>query len=154
MFRELFVIFHIIQIIKQMQYFVLMQIYEHIRTGQNMTCSTTSRKRRRQSSQGGDNLYMAGHSEMEGSRCNVIMKKHAPMQFEINITTDSFHLYFVMTINFLQMDREWMYVGNRVSQRFIEGLVTFLETATEYNKPENMSDVHYISCPCIDCCNE
>jgi hypothetical protein len=40
-----------------------------------MTRSTTSRKRRRQSSQGGDNLDMVGHSEMEGSRCNVIMKK-------------------------------------------------------------------------------
>jgi hypothetical protein len=34
-----------------------------------------------------------------------------------------------------------MYIGNRVSQRFIEGLQTFLETATEYKKPENMSDV-------------
>jgi hypothetical protein len=31
-----------------------------------------------------------------------------------------------MTINiFLQMDQEWKYVGNRVSQRFIEGLETF-----------------------------
>jgi hypothetical protein len=30
MFRELFLIFQIIQILKQMQYFVLMQIYEHI----------------------------------------------------------------------------------------------------------------------------
>jgi hypothetical protein len=39
-----------------------------------MTRSTTSQKRRRQSSQGNDNLDMAGHSEMEGSRCNVIMK--------------------------------------------------------------------------------
>jgi hypothetical protein len=58
-----------------MQYFVLMQIYEDIPSGKNMTRSTTSQKRRRQSSQGGDNLDMAGHSEMEGSRCNVIMKK-------------------------------------------------------------------------------
>jgi hypothetical protein len=33
MFRELFVIFQIIQILKQMQYFVLMQIYEHILSG-------------------------------------------------------------------------------------------------------------------------
>jgi hypothetical protein len=41
-----------------------------------MTRSTTSQKRRQQSSQGGDNLDMAGHSEMEGSRFNVIMKKH------------------------------------------------------------------------------
>jgi hypothetical protein len=41
-----------------------------------MTRSTTSRKRMQQSSQGGDNLDMAGYSEMEGSRCNVIMKKH------------------------------------------------------------------------------
>jgi hypothetical protein len=48
-----------------------------------MTRSITSRKRRRQSSQGGDNLDMAGHSEIEGSRCNVIMKKHAYVQFEI-----------------------------------------------------------------------
>jgi hypothetical protein len=39
-----------------------------------MTHSTTSGKRRRQSSQGGDNLDMAGDSEMEGSRCNVIIK--------------------------------------------------------------------------------
>jgi hypothetical protein len=33
MFRELFVIFQIIQIVKQMQYFVLMQIYEEILLG-------------------------------------------------------------------------------------------------------------------------
>jgi hypothetical protein len=45
------------------------------------------------------------------------------------------------------MDREWMHVSNRVSQRFIKGLETFLETAVEYKKPENMSDVHYICCP-------
>jgi hypothetical protein len=50
MFRELFVIFQIIQIVKQMQYFVLMQIYEDILSGQNMTHSTTSRNRRQQSS--------------------------------------------------------------------------------------------------------
>ncbi len=48
-----------------------------------MTRSTTSRKRRWQSSKGGDNLDMEGHSEMEGSRCNIIMKKHASVQFEI-----------------------------------------------------------------------
>jgi hypothetical protein len=41
-----------------------------------------------------------------------------------------------------------------VSQRFIEGLETFLETAAEYKKPKNISDVHYICCPCFDCCNE
>jgi hypothetical protein len=29
-----------------------------------------------------------------------------------------------------------MYVGNRASQRFIEGLETFLETAAEYKKLE------------------
>jgi hypothetical protein len=40
-----------------------------------MTRSTTSQKRRWQSSQGGDNLDMSDHSEMEGSRGNVIMKK-------------------------------------------------------------------------------
>jgi hypothetical protein len=40
-----------------------------------------------------------------------------------------------------------------VSQYFIEGLETFLETAVEYKKPENMSDVHYIYCPCVDCSN-
>jgi hypothetical protein len=51
------------------------------------------------------------------------------------------------------MDREWMYIGIRVSQYFIEGLETFLETAVEYKKPENMSDVHYIYCPCVDCSN-
>jgi hypothetical protein len=39
------------------------------------------------------------------------------------------------------MDQEWMYIGNRVSQCFIEGMETFLETAAEYKKPENMSDV-------------
>jgi hypothetical protein len=33
MFRELFIIFQIIQIVKQRQYFVLMQIYEEILTG-------------------------------------------------------------------------------------------------------------------------
>jgi hypothetical protein len=42
---------------------------------------------------------MAGHSEMEGSRCNVIMKKNMHLG-NLNITIDSFHLYFVMTINF------------------------------------------------------
>jgi hypothetical protein len=47
-----------------------------------------------------------------------------------------------------------MYIGNRVSQCFIEGLETFLETVVEYKKPKNMSDVHYICCPCIDCCNQ
>jgi hypothetical protein len=31
---------------------------------------------------------------------------------------------------------------------------SFLETVAEYKKPENMSDVHYICCPCVDCCNE
>jgi hypothetical protein len=41
-----------------------------------------------------------------------------------------------------------------VSQHFIEGLETFLETATELKKLENMSDVHYICCPYVDCCNE
>jgi hypothetical protein len=55
---------------------------------------------------------------------------------------------------FLQMDREWMYVGNRVSQCVIERLQSFLETTAEYKKPKDMSDVHYICCPCVDCCNE
>jgi hypothetical protein len=64
-----------------------------------MTRSTTSRKRRRQSSQGGDNLDMVGHSKLDGSRCNVIMKKHAFVQFEM-LSTASFQLYFVMTINY------------------------------------------------------
>jgi hypothetical protein len=41
-----------------------------------------------------------------------------------------------------------------VSQHFIEGLKTFLETVAEYKKQKNMSDVHYICCPCVDCCNE
>jgi hypothetical protein len=118
-----------------------------------MTRSTTSRKRRWQSSQGDVNLDMVGHLEMEGSRCDVIMKK-ACIYVIWNITTDSFHLYFVMPIHFLQTDWELMYVGNRVRQRFIEGLETFLETVVEYKKPENMSDVHYICCTCVDCCNE
>jgi hypothetical protein len=52
------------------------------------------------------------------------------------------------------MDREWMYVGNRVSQCVIERLQSFLETAAEYKKPKDMSDVHYICWPCVDCCNE
>jgi hypothetical protein len=47
-----------------------------------------------------------------------------------------------------------MYTGNRVSQRFIKGLETFLEIGVEYKKPENMSVVHYIYCPCVDYCNE
>jgi hypothetical protein len=47
-----------------------------------------------------------------------------------------------------------MYVGNRVSQCFIKELKPFLETGTEYKKPENMFDVHYLCCPCVDCCNE
>jgi hypothetical protein len=54
-----------------------------------MTRSTTSQKKRRQPSQGGDNLDMAGHSEMEGLRCNVIIKKHASVQFEILQPTHS-----------------------------------------------------------------
>jgi hypothetical protein len=41
-----------------------------------------------------------------------------------------------------------------VSQHFIEGLETFLETAAEYKKPKNISDAHYICCPCVDCCNK
>jgi hypothetical protein len=99
---------------------------------------------------GGDNLDMEGHSKMEGSRCNVIiMKKHASVQFEI-LSTTSFHLYFVMAFNFLQMDQEWMYISNWVSQRFIERLETFLETVVDYKKPKNMSGVHYICCPCVD----
>jgi hypothetical protein len=36
----------------------------------------------------------------------------------------------------------------------MEGLETFLETAAEYKKLKIMSDVHYICCSCIDCCNE
>jgi hypothetical protein len=64
-----------------------------------MTRSSTSQKRRRQSSQGSDNLDMVGYLEMEGSRCNLIMKKHAFVQFEI-LSTTSFHLYFMMIINF------------------------------------------------------
>jgi hypothetical protein len=56
-----------------------------------MTRSTTSRKKRRQSSQGCDNLNMVGHLEMEGSRCNVIMKKHASVQFEILQPTHSIY---------------------------------------------------------------
>jgi hypothetical protein len=47
-----------------------------------------------------------------------------------------------------------MYVSNLVSQCFIEGLEIFLKTAAKYNKPENMSDVHYICFPCVDCCNK
>jgi hypothetical protein len=75
MLRELFVIFQIMQIVKQMQYFVLMQIMKKYFQGKTLTRSTTSRKKRQKSSHGGDNLNMVGHSEIEGSRCNVIMKK-------------------------------------------------------------------------------
>jgi hypothetical protein len=56
-----------------------------------MTRSTTSRKRRCQSSQDGDNVDMAGHSEMEGSRCIVITKKYASVQFEILPPTHSIY---------------------------------------------------------------
>jgi hypothetical protein len=56
-----------------------------------MARSTTNGKKRRQSSQGGNNLDMAGHSEMEGSRCNVIIKKHAYVQFEILQLTHSIY---------------------------------------------------------------
>jgi hypothetical protein len=55
-----------------------------------MTRSTTSQKKRQQSSQG-TNLDMVSHSEMEGSRCNVIMKKHASVQFEILPLTHSIY---------------------------------------------------------------
>jgi hypothetical protein len=41
-----------------------------------------------------------------------------------------------------------------VSQHFIEGLETFLETAAKYKKSEDISDVHYICYPCVDCSNE
>jgi hypothetical protein len=47
-----------------------------------------------------------------------------------------------------------MYVGSRVSQRSFDGLEIFLETTAKYKKPKDMSVVHYICCPCIDCCNE
>jgi hypothetical protein len=47
-----------------------------------------------------------------------------------------------------------MYISNRVSQCFIKGLETFLEIAAEYKKPENISDVLYICCPCVDCRDE
>jgi hypothetical protein len=60
----------------------------------------------------------------------------------------------MMMISFFQMDQEWMYIGNRVSQYFMEGLKTFLETAVEYKKPKNVSNIHYICCPCVDCCNK
>jgi hypothetical protein len=58
-----------------------------------MTPSITRRKRRQQSSQGGDNLDTAGHSEMEGSRCNVIMKKHVYVQFKILPPTHSIYTW-------------------------------------------------------------
>jgi hypothetical protein len=34
------------------------------------------------------------------------------------------------------MDQEWMYIGNRVRQCFIEGLETFLVTGAEYITPK------------------
>jgi hypothetical protein len=37
---------------------------------------------------------------------------------------------------------------------FYRGTGIFLETAAKYKKTEDMSDVHYICCPCVDCCNE
>jgi hypothetical protein len=37
---------------------------------------------------------------------------------------------------------------------FYRGTQNFLETTAEYKKLENMSDVHYICCSCVDCCNE
>jgi hypothetical protein len=52
------------------------------------------------------------------------------------------------------MDREWMYVRNRVSQRFFEELETFLEAAVKYMKPKDIYFGHYICCSYVDCCNE
>jgi hypothetical protein len=115
-----------------------------------MTCSTTSRKRRRQSWQDGDNLDMMGHSKIEGLRWNVIMKKHASVQFEILLTT-SFHLYFVMTINYFgrwiengcTSVIEWANVLSRDWKHFWRLLQNTISQKT-------MSDVHYICFPCID----
>jgi hypothetical protein len=70
-----------------------------------MTRSTTNQKRRWQSSQGGDNLDMAGHSEMEGSSCNVIMKKHAFVQFEILPLTHSIYTLWWQLIFFVDGSR-------------------------------------------------
>jgi hypothetical protein len=50
MFRELFVIFQIIQIVKQMQYFLLMQIYEEYFQGKTWLVQLLVERR-------GDNLH-------------------------------------------------------------------------------------------------
>jgi hypothetical protein len=47
-----------------------------------------------------------------------------------------------------------MYVANGVSQRFFDGLETFLEATVKYNNPEDMFVGHYICCSCVDCYNE
>ena len=47
-----------------------------------------------------------------------------------------------------------MYAGGRLSQRCFDGLEIFLEVAAKYKKPKDMSVIHYICCPCLDCCNE
>jgi hypothetical protein len=59
-------------------------------------------------------------------QCNY--EKNMHLQFEILQPTHSIYTLW-RQLFFFKMDREWMYVGNRVSQHFIEGLETFLETA-------------------------
>jgi hypothetical protein len=119
-----------------------------------MTRSTTCRKKRWRSSQGGDNLDMVGHSGMEGSRCNVIMKKNASAQFELLQLTNSIYTLWWQLIFFYR----WIENGCTSVIKWANILAKywklFLEITVKYKKPKNMSDVHYICCSCVDCCNE
>ena len=48
----------------------------------------------------------------------------------------------------MQMDRQWMYVGDRREDPYMTGLRSFLEVAKA-----NIKD-GFISCPCVDCENK
>jgi hypothetical protein len=47
-----------------------------------------------------------------------------------------------------------MYTYSRLSQQFCLIDLKFLEVATKYKKPKDISVVHYIYCSCLDCHNE
>ena len=47
----------------------------------------------------------------------------------------------------MQMDRQWMYVGDRRGDPYMTGLRSFLEVAKANTKDG------FISCPCFDCEN-
>ena len=53
-----------------------------------------------------------------------------------------------MFVFILQMDREWMYMENRVATVYLQGVDEFLAAAKQYviNTKER-----YVLCPCYDC---